>query len=84
MPYNDELAQRLRQHVKVHGELITEKKMFGGLSFFYKGNDCVACYCGFIVVIALWGSVYYSIIRITIKKRKSFLLKTIRFVILPA
>lgn len=35
MAYNEELAQRIRQHMKSI-EHVTEKKMFGGLSFLYK------------------------------------------------
>jgi TfoX/Sxy family transcriptional regulator of competence genes len=35
MAYNEELAQRIRQHIKSI-EHITEKKMFGGLTFLYK------------------------------------------------
>jgi len=41
MPYNQTLATRLRQHLKPMGELITEKHMFGGLSFLYKGKMSV-------------------------------------------
>jgi len=35
MAYNEELAQRIRQHMKPH-EHASEKKMFGGLCFLYK------------------------------------------------
>ncbi len=35
MAYHEELAQRIRQHVK-SVEHITEKRMFGGLTFLYK------------------------------------------------
>lgn len=35
MAYNEELAQRIRQHMKSI-EHATEKKMFGGLCFLYK------------------------------------------------
>ena len=35
MAYNEELAQRIRQHMQSI-EHITEKKMFGGLTFLYK------------------------------------------------
>jgi len=40
MPYNDELATRVRAAL---GPLpgVTEKKMFGGLAFMLNGNMCV-------------------------------------------
>ena len=41
MAYNEELSVRIRQHLKSMGDLITEKKMFGGLSFLYKGKMSV-------------------------------------------
>ena len=41
MAYNEELATRLRQHLEPFGSDITEKKMFGGLCYLYKGKMCV-------------------------------------------
>lgn len=40
MAYNEELAQRIRQHIQSI-EPFTEKKMFGGLSFLYKNKMSV-------------------------------------------
>lgn len=40
MAYNLELAQRIRQHMKSI-QNITEKKMFGGLTFLYKNKMSV-------------------------------------------
>ena len=41
MAYDEKLAQRIRELVAVHPE-VTEKKMFGGLSFIIRGN----MFCG--------------------------------------
>lgn len=41
MAYNEELAVRLRQHFAAFGDDITEKKMFGGICFLYKGKMSV-------------------------------------------
>lgn len=41
MAYNEELATRVRQHLQPMGSDITEKKMFGGLCYLYKGKMCV-------------------------------------------
>ncbi|MCV9388233.1 TfoX/Sxy family protein [Reichenbachiella ulvae] len=41
MAYNEETAARIRQHLQPYGDIITEKKMFGGLSFLYKGKMSV-------------------------------------------
>ena len=41
MAYNQELAQRLRAHFEPFPEEITEKKMFGGMAFLYKGKMTV-------------------------------------------
>jgi len=41
MAYNEVTAVRIRQHLKPYGDKITEKKMFGGLSFLYKGKMTV-------------------------------------------
>jgi TfoX/Sxy family transcriptional regulator of competence genes len=41
MAYNEEIAARIRQHLSPMSDLITEKKMFGGLSFLYKGKMSV-------------------------------------------
>lgn len=41
MAYNEELAARLRQHLSSFGDDITEKKMFGGLCYLYKGKMSV-------------------------------------------
>ena len=41
MAYNEQTAARVRQHLKPFSEHITEKKMFGGLSFLFKGKMSV-------------------------------------------
>ncbi len=41
MAYNEELANKIREHIAAYGDAITEKKMFGGLSFLYKGKMTV-------------------------------------------
>lgn len=41
MAYNEELATRLRQHLAPYGDHITEKKMFGGMCYLYKGKMSV-------------------------------------------
>lgn len=38
MPYNEHLADRVRQVIAPHKSSIEEKKMFGGLAFMYKGK----------------------------------------------
>ena len=40
MPYDEDLANRLREQLAGEGPL-TEKKMFGGLAFLLDGNMCV-------------------------------------------
>ena len=39
MPYNEELAARLRAAI-VRQDGVTEKKMFGGIGFMVNGNMC--------------------------------------------
>ena len=41
MAYNEELAERIRVAVKLFPEPFTEKKMFGGIAFLYKGKMTV-------------------------------------------
>ena len=41
MAYNEELAHRIRGQLQHFPETFTEKKMFGGLSFLYKGKMTV-------------------------------------------
>ncbi|WP_411032182.1 TfoX/Sxy family protein [Spongiimicrobium sp. 3-5] len=41
MAYNEDLANRIRITIKLFPEDFTEKKMFGGLSFLYKGKMTV-------------------------------------------
>jgi TfoX/Sxy family transcriptional regulator of competence genes len=41
MPYNEALAIRIREQLKLFPEDFTEKHMFGGLSFLYKGKMTV-------------------------------------------
>src|SRR5258707_12613811 len=41
MPYDEELAGRIRQLIGADPEL-TEKKMFGGLAFLIRGNMAIA------------------------------------------
>ena len=41
MPFNETIAQRIREQLKLFPETFTEKKMFGGLSFLYRGKMTV-------------------------------------------
>lgn len=41
MPYNETIAKRIREQLKLFPEDFTEKRMFGGLSFLYKGKMTV-------------------------------------------
>ncbi|WP_299228169.1 TfoX/Sxy family protein [uncultured Psychroserpens sp.] len=41
MAYNELLANRIRAQLKLFSEDFTEKRMFGGLSFLYKGKMTV-------------------------------------------
>jgi len=41
MAYNEQLAENLRILLISYGDIIEEKKMFGGLSFLFKGKMCV-------------------------------------------
>jgi len=41
MAYNQELADRIREHLIAYKDDIIEKNMFGGLSFLYKGKMSV-------------------------------------------
>jgi len=41
MAYNQKLADKIREHLLVYSDDISEKKMFGGLSFLYKGKMSV-------------------------------------------
>lgn len=41
MAYDEELSVRLRQHLAAYADHITEKKMFGGLCYLFKGKMCV-------------------------------------------
>ncbi len=38
MAFNEDLANRIRETLKLFPEDFTEKKMFGGLSFLYRGK----------------------------------------------
>ena len=38
MPYNEQIANRVRKSLALFPESFTEKKMFGGLSFLYYGK----------------------------------------------
>lgn len=44
MAYSEALAQRVRDTLVEHGQYVTEKKMFGGIAFMYRGNMC----CGIV------------------------------------
>ncbi|MCF6360943.1 MAG: TfoX/Sxy family protein [Cyclobacteriaceae bacterium] len=44
MPYNENLADRLREAFLPYQNQVEEKNMFGGLTFMYKGKMC----CGII------------------------------------
>lgn len=41
MAYDEQLANRIREQLKLFLEDFSEKKMFGGLSFLYKGKMTV-------------------------------------------
>ena len=41
MPYNENLANHIREHLLIYQDDIIEKKMFGGLSFLFKGKMSV-------------------------------------------
>ncbi|WP_298896368.1 TfoX/Sxy family protein [uncultured Psychroserpens sp.] len=41
MAFNEQLANRIREQLKFFPETFTEKRMFGGLSFLYKGKMTV-------------------------------------------
>ena len=41
MAYNEQIAIRIREQLKLYSEDFTEKKMFGGLSFLYQGKMTV-------------------------------------------
>ena len=41
MPYNENLANRIKEHLLIYQDDIIEKKMFGGLSFLFKGKMSV-------------------------------------------
>lgn len=41
MPYSETIAKRIREQLKLFPEDFTEKRMFGGLSFLYKGKMTV-------------------------------------------
>lgn len=43
MPYDDGVAQRLREAFAAHDDIV-EKKMFGGIAFMHAGNMC----CGVV------------------------------------
>ena len=38
MPYNEQLANRIREQLKLFPVNFTEKRMFGGLTFLYEGK----------------------------------------------
>jgi TfoX/Sxy family transcriptional regulator of competence genes len=40
MPYDEQLAQRIRNALTPYHKLVVEKKMMGGLCFMYKGKMC--------------------------------------------
>ena len=42
MAYNEAIANRIREQLKLFPEVFTEKKMFGGLSLLYQGKMTVA------------------------------------------
>jgi len=41
MAFNEQLANRIREQLKFFSEEFTEKRMFGGLSFLYRGKMTV-------------------------------------------
>ena len=41
MAFDEEVANRIRNQIKLFDESFTEKKMFGGLSFLYNGKMTV-------------------------------------------
>jgi len=61
MPYNEKLAEKIRDNLRAYPEL-TEKKMFGGLCFLLRGNMC----CGIIadrLVLRINGPKYDELLK---------------------
>ena len=50
MAYNEQLASRIRKYLEPLGDKIEEKKMFGGLSFLYRGKMSVGIVKGQLAV----------------------------------
>jgi TfoX/Sxy family transcriptional regulator of competence genes len=50
MPYNETIAIRIREQIKLFYEDFTEKKMFGGLSFLYQDKMTVGIVKGELAV----------------------------------
>jgi TfoX/Sxy family transcriptional regulator of competence genes len=50
MPYNETIAKRIREQLKLFPEGFTEKPMFGGLSFLYQGKMTVGIFKGELAV----------------------------------
>ena len=55
MAYNEKLADHIREYLLVYQDDILEKKMFGGLSFLYKGKMSVGV-VGDDVAVRVLGS----------------------------
>ena len=49
MPYNEDIAERVRQFLRLHRGF-SEKKMFGGVGFLLHGNMCVGVWREFLIL----------------------------------
>ena len=57
MAYNENLAQRVRQEFAAHAA-VTEKRMFGGLTFLLRGKMCCGVHQDDLIVRV--GAEYYE------------------------
>ena len=61
MAYNELLAAQIRERFKDRGMEITEKKMFGGLSFLYKGKMTIGIVKDKMAVRVLASKIDYEL-----------------------
>ncbi len=50
MPYNEEIAERVRKKLARH-KGFEEKKMFGGIGFLLNGNMCIGVWKEFLILL---------------------------------
>ncbi len=55
MAFNEQLANRIREQLKLFPEIFSEKKMFGGLSFLHQGKMTVGIVKGEFAVRVVSG-----------------------------